>query len=110
VSVLIDGDGADGALFVAAMIFSGVGILAAAEPGFAFGGRDEVFGIAELHAVGAGEVLGTFGDEHHVRTFFEDRARGLNGIFHAAQTRDGACAKRGGVHYDGVTFDVAVEG
>jgi len=34
-------------LLVAAMIFGGVGILAAAEPGFAFGGRDEVFGIAE---------------------------------------------------------------
>ena len=50
------------------------------------------------------------GDEHHVRTFFEDSARGLDGIFHAAQARDGAGAKSGGIHDDGVTFDVAIQG
>ena len=56
-----------------------------------------------------GEVLCAFGDEHHVRRFFEDGARGANGIFYAVKTGDGAGAKRGGVHDDGVTFDFAVE-
>ena len=109
-AVPIERDSADCSLFVAAMIFSGVGVLAAAQPGFALGGGDEVLGIAERDTVGGGEMFGAFGDEHHVRAFFEDRAGGLNGIFHAAQTGDGAGAKRGGVHDDGVAFDVAVEG
>ena len=106
----IERDGADGSLFVATMIFSGVGILAAAEPSFALGGRDQGFRIAEPDAMGAGKLFGAFGDEHHVGAFFEDGAGSLNGIFDTAQTRDGAGAERGGVHDDGVTFDVAVEG
>ena len=44
-----------------------------------------------------------------MRTFFEDGARGLNGIFDAAKTGDGTGAQRGGVHDDGVAFDVAIE-
>jgi hypothetical protein len=87
-----------------------VGVFAAAKPGFAFGGRDEVSGIAERDALGAGEVFGAFGNEHHVRTFFEDRAGGLDGIFDAAEAGDRAGAERGGFHDDGVAFDVAVEG
>jgi len=108
--LLIERYGADGALLVAAMIFCGVGILLATEPGFALGGRDEVFGVAERDAVGTGEVFGAFGDEHHVRAFFEDSAGSLDGIFDAAEARDGAGAEGGGVHDDGVTFDVAIEG
>jgi hypothetical protein len=92
------------------MIFGGVGIVFAAEPGFTFGRRDEFFGIAEPDTVGGGEVLGALGDEHHVRAFFEDSAGGLDGIFHAAEASDGAGAERGGVHDDGVAFDVAGEG
>jgi len=57
--MLIESDGANGSLLVATMIFGGVGILAAAEPGFAFGGRDEIFWIAEADAMRAGEVFGT---------------------------------------------------
>ena len=91
------------------MIFSSVGVLAAAKPGFAFGGRDEIFGVAEPDAMRVGEIFGALGDEHHVGTFFEDRAGGLDGIFDATQSRDGAGAERCGVHNDGVTFDVAIE-
>ena len=105
----IECDRADGSLFMAAMIFGGVGIFAAVKPGFAFGGRDEVPGIAERNAVSGGEMFGTLGDEHHVGAFFEDRAGGLDRIFHAAQAGDGAGAERGCVHDDGVAFDVAVE-
>jgi len=108
--VLVKSDSADGALLVAAMIFGGVGILAAAEPGFAFSGGDEVFGIAERDAIGAGEIFGAFGDKHHVGAFFEDRAGGLDRIFDAAQARDRAGAEGGGVHDDGVAFDVTIEG
>jgi hypothetical protein len=66
-AVLIEGDGADGTLFVAAMMFGGVGVFAATEPGSVFGGGDEFAGIAERNAVLGGEALGAFGDEHHVR-------------------------------------------
>jgi len=107
--VFIESDGADCALFVAAMMFGSVRILAAAEPGFAFGGRDEVRRIAKGDAVLRGETLGAFGDEHHVRAFFEDRAGGANGILDAMQAGDGAGAQRGGVHDDGIAFDVPVE-
>src|SRR6202007_1390411 len=109
-ALLIEGDGADSSLLVAAMIFSGMGILAATEPGFSFSRRDEFLGITELDTVRRGEVLGAFGDEHHVRAFFEDRAGGPDWIFDPAESGDGACAERGGVHDDGVAFDVAVEG
>jgi hypothetical protein len=108
--LLIEGDGTDSSLLMAAMIFGGVGILAAAEPGFAFGGGDEVFGITELDAVRAGEIFSAFGDEHHMRALFEDGARSLDGIFDVAEAGDGAGAESGGVHDDGVAFDVAVEG
>jgi hypothetical protein len=91
------------------MIFGGVGILAAAKPGFAFGGRDEVFRVAERDTVRGGEMFGSFRDEHHVETFFEDRAGGLDRIFHAAEAGDGAGTKRGGVHDDRIAFDVAIE-
>ena len=105
----VEGDGADSSLFVAAMIFGGVGIPAAAEPSFAFGGRDESFGIAERDGVCFGEVFGAFGDEHHVGTFFEDSSGSLDGIFDSAETGDRAGAESGGIHDDGVAFDVAVE-
>src|SRR5689334_7808530 len=57
-ALLIERDGADGSLFVTAMIFSGVGILATLKPGFAFGGRYKRFWIAEFDAFGGGKVLG----------------------------------------------------
>jgi hypothetical protein len=91
------------------MMLSGVGIFFAAKPGFAFGGGDKLFGIAERDTVLAGEVFGAFGDEHHVGTLFENGARGANRILDPAQAGDGTCAKRGGVHNDGVAFDVAIE-
>ena len=108
-AAVIECDGADGALFVAAMMFGGVGIIAAALPGFALGGRDEIFGIAERNALRVGETFGPVGDEHHVGTFFKDDASGLDGVFYAVKAGDGARAQRGGVHDDGVTFDLAVE-
>src|SRR5271165_5951074 len=43
----IESDSTDGALLVAAMVFGGVGILAAAEPGVAFSRGDKLFGLAK---------------------------------------------------------------
>ncbi len=108
-ALVIEGDGADGALFVAAMMFGGVGILAATLPGFAFSGRDEFFGIAEWDAVIVGELFGALRDEHHVGTFFEDGAGSLDRIFDAAKTGDGTGLECGGVHDDGVALDVTIE-
>jgi len=56
-----------------------------------------------------GELLSAFGDEHHVRAFLEDGARGLDGIFDAPKTGDGARAECGRVHDDGIAFDVAID-
>ena len=106
---VIEGDGADGALLVPTMMFCGVGVFAAALPRFAFGWGDELFGIAERNALAEGELLGAFRDEHHVGAFFEDSARGLDGIFDVVKTGDGASAESGSVHDDSVAFDVAVE-
>ena len=105
----VEGDGADGALFVAAMVSGGVRIFFAELPGGFFGGRDEVLGIAELDAVGFGVALGAFGDEHHVRAVLEQSAGGADGIADALDGGDGAGAEGGAVHDDGVAFDVAVE-
>jgi len=107
--VIIECDSTDGSLLMATMIISRMGILAAARPGFAFGGRDEFFGIAERNTLTKRKLFRTLGDEHHVRTFFQDGARGLNGIFDATKTGDGTRAKRGSVHDNGVAFDIAIE-
>src|SRR5215471_20633705 len=45
--LLVERDGADRTLFVAAVMLGGMGILAATFPGFALGGRNERFRIAE---------------------------------------------------------------
>jgi hypothetical protein len=108
-ALVIERDGADGALLVPTMMFCSMGVFAAALPRFAFGGGDEFFGIAKRDALAEGELLGTFRDEHHVRAFFEDGARGLDGILDAVKTGDGASAESGSVHNDSVAFDVAVE-
>ena len=56
-----------------------------------------------------GELLGALRDEHHVGRFFEDGARGLDGIFDAAEAGDRTGFECGGVHDDGVALDVAIE-
>jgi len=108
-ALFVESDSTDGALFVAAMVFGGVGICATTLPRFEFGGGDEFVGIAEGNALLEGEAFGAGGDEHHVGAFFEDGAGGLDGIFDAMETSDGAGAEGGGFHDDGVAFDVAVE-
>ena len=107
--LFIERDGAYGSLLVAAVMFGGVGIFAALEPGFALRRRDKALGIAERDAVLAGESLCTFRDEHHVRTFFENSAGRKNGIFNTAKPRDRAGAKRGGLHHYGVALDMAIK-
>jgi len=108
-SLLVESDGPDGALLVAAMMLGGVGILSAAFPGFPLGGRNELFGIAEGDVMLHSEALGACGDEHHVRRVLEDGAGNTNGILDVAQSRDGTGAKRGRVHDDRVAFDLAVK-
>jgi hypothetical protein len=108
-ALVVKGDGADSTLQVAAMMLGSVGVLAAAFPGFAFGRRDEFLGVAQGNALLVDKALGAGGDEHHVWTFFEDRARSLDGIFDAMETGDGTGTKRGAFHDDRVTLDVTIE-
>ncbi len=107
-ALFVESDGADRALFVAAMVSGGVFIVAAAEVGLPFRFADEFFGFAEREAGIFGEAFRAFGDQHHVRTFFEDLSREADGILQALQTRCGAGTKRGSVHDDGIAFDFAI--
>jgi len=76
----IDRDSADRALFVAAMICSGVFVFLALLPGLPFGFGDEFFGIAERDALGFGVTLGAFPNQHHVRAGLQDFACEFDGI------------------------------
>ena len=89
----IESDGADGALLVAAMMGCGVFVLAAKQPGFAFGFTDEIRGIAQCDAIVFGEAFGALGDEHHVGAVFEDGASETDGIADALQSGGGASSE-----------------
>ncbi len=109
VSLGVEGDGADGSLFVAAVMLSGVFVTLTLHPGFLLGFADHFLGLAELDAVLFCEALGAFGDEHHVRAVFQDFARELNGILDALEGGRSAGTKRCAIHDNGVAFDVAVQ-
>ncbi len=106
-AVFIESDGANSALFVAAMVLGGVLVFRTAKIGVPFGFADEFFRFAEGHAVIFGKFFRAFSDEHHVTAMLINGASGANGIFDALQTSSGAAAKRSTVHHDGVTFDFA---
>jgi hypothetical protein len=55
------------------------------------------------------KALGAFGDEHHVRAFFENRARQADGIPDAVKAGHGASTKSRGVHHDGIAFDLSIQ-
>jgi len=108
-AVYIQRDSPNGALLVAPVMAGGVGIFAATKPSFALSGRDEVWRIAKGDAVLRSKALGAFGDQHHVRAFFENGAGQADGILDAVQTSDGTGAKSGRVHHDRIAFDLTVE-
>jgi hypothetical protein len=108
-SIGVNGDGADGSLLVAAMMLGGVLVRLAFHPRFLLGFADQFLRFAKLDALFFRESFRAFGDQHHVRAVFQDSARELNGILDAVQIRRRSGAQRGAVHYDGVTFDVAVQ-
>ena len=108
-AVYIQRDSANSALLVAPVMLGGMGVFAAAKPGLALGGRDELLWIAKRDAVLRRKALGAFGDQHHVRALFENGARQADGIPDAVQAGDGSRAKSGRVHDDRITFDLAIE-
>lgn len=108
-AVTIDGDGADGSLFVAAVMLGGVCVFLALLPGCPLGFADQFLRLAELDSLGFGEALRAFSDEHHMRAMLENLARELNGILDALQSGGGAGAKRRAIHDDGVAFDAPVK-
>ena len=100
--MVVESDGADGAGFVANMVFGCVRIGEAAAPGDAFAFVDQIFVRAERDVVLLGEFLRAGGDEHHVLAVFEDAAREAYGIPYAFDGGDGAGFERVAVHEDGV--------
>jgi hypothetical protein len=106
-SVLIESHGADGAGFVADVMFGGVRIFQATTPGGAFAFVDEFFGRAERDTVFDGEFFGAGCDDHHVLGMFENLAREADGIADAFDGGDGAGLQRFAVHDDGVELDAA---
>jgi hypothetical protein len=107
-SVLVERHSADGAGFVAQMMFGGVRIAEAAAPGDAFAFVDQVFGRAEREAVFLGEFFRAGSDEHHVLAVFEHAAREADGIVDVFYGGDGARFQRRAVHEDRVELDLAV--
>lgn len=75
---------------------------------FAF---EDQFGIVdELHAMRLGELLGTVADEVDVGAFFEDEARGVDGIAQALDAGDTAGFHAASVHEEGVKLYATVGG
>ena len=97
-SLLIERDGADGAGFVAEMMFGGVRIAEAAAPGDAFAFVDQIFGRTECDAVFFGEFFRAAGDQHHVFAVFEDAARQADGIVDVFDGGDCSGFERAAVH------------
>ena len=85
------------------------GLLEGVEAGL-FAGDDEVHVLAELHAVLAGEALGSGAHEVDVRAFVEDEAGSADGVTEAFDAGDAAGAKIGAVHEEGVELDAAIAG
>jgi len=85
--LLIEGHGADCALFVAAMMSGGVFILAAAEIGLPFCFADEFFGFAERKANIFGEAFRAVSDSASCADIAREFSREANGILQAMQTR-----------------------
>jgi len=108
-ALFIEGDRADGALFVAPMMLGGVRILPAALPGFVFRRGDEIHGITEGNALIKGELLRALANQHHVRAFFQHGASRLDRILDPAKSGDGAGTECGSVHHNGVAFHVAIQ-
>ena len=108
-ALFVDGDSADGALVVTAMVLGSVRVFAAAKPGFVFGGRDKIGGSAKRKIVLGGEALGTLANKHHMRALFEDAASEANRILDAMKTGNGTGFECGRVHDDGVAFHPAIE-
>jgi len=106
-SVLIESDGADGAGFVADVMFGGVRIFEATGPGDALAFVNQFFGRAERDAVFDGKFFGAGRDDHHVFGVFEHLAREADGIADAFDGGDGAGFQRFAVHDDGVELDAA---
>jgi len=76
----IDGDGADGSLFVAAgdarrRVCPVLHFIHASRSA----SLTNSSGLTKLDSLFFGEALRAFGDEHHVRAIFEDLAGDLNG-------------------------------
>ena len=107
VAVRVKGDGPDGALLMTAVMFGGVGILAAELPGDTLGVRDEVGRLAKSDAMVARKAFSAISDEHHVRRIFEHGARGTNRIANMLKAGDGSRTEIGAVHNDGVALYAA---
>jgi len=107
-AVFVESHSADGAGFVAEMMFGSVRIAEAAAPGDAFAFVDQVFRRAERDAVFLGEFFRAGGDEHHVLAVFEHAARQADGIVDVLDGGDCPSFQRAAVHNDGVELDVTV--
>jgi hypothetical protein len=77
---------------------------------FALAIEDQLGVVDEGHAVGLGKALGAFRDKVNVGTFFEDEARGLDGVAETLDTGHAAGFHAASVHEEGVELHAAVGG
>ncbi len=76
----------------------------------AFALEDQLDVVDEFHAMRLRELFGAFADEVDVGTFFEDEARGVDGIAQAFDAGDAACFHAASVHEEGVELNATVGG
>jgi len=106
--MLVKRNGADGAGFVAEMIFGGVRIAEATAPGDAFAFVDQIFGWTKFDATLLGKFFRAACDQHHVFAVLEDRARQTDGIVNVFDGSDCSSFQRVPVHKNRVELHVAV--
>jgi len=107
-AVFVESHSADGAGFVAEMMFGSMRIAEAAVPGDAFAFVDQVFGRAERDAVLLGEFFRARRDQHHVLAVFEHAACQADGIVNVFDGGDGSGFQRAAIHEDGIELDMTV--
>jgi len=107
-AIRVEGDGADGPLFVATVMFGGVFVGFALHPGSCSASLT-ISSRLQSFIPCLWRSAPRLGDKHHVRAIFEDFAGDLNGILDVLQSSGGAGAKRRTVHDDGVALHVAVQ-
>ena len=91
------------------MMFRGVRIFFALHPCFPLGFAHQFFLLAKHHSIFFRKPFRAIRHQHHVRTMFQNRARGANGVLHVVQVSRGSRAQRVSLHHDRVALHASIQ-